>query len=579
MFQLKWLWKYMGKKRHLLLIGLIISAVTSSMLIVNPMLSQMLIDDVVTPQDPTLLIPILITMVCVQLLRTSLRYLMIVLIEKNSQEALDGLRKKMFHVIEHEDYKFFGKIRTGDLMTRMTNDLDLIRHATAWIFHSVVDAVVIFTVTIIFFFTVNVTLTLCLFAVTPAIFLITYFFSKIIRPMYVRLRQKLSALNTVAQENIEGNRVVKAFAREEFEKEKFEEKNEEYREHNLKAAYVGVKFQPFIDFLSQALTVITIMVGGMLMINGELTAGEMLAFTSLTWALANPLKTLGTIINDSQRFFASANMIIEIFYSEPSIVDRKNAIVSTDRVKGNIEFKNVDFAIGKNQIMEDINFSVKAGQTLGVMGSTGSGKTTLVNLLMRMYEAKGGEVMVDGRNVNEYTLSYLRSSMGIAMQDVFLFSDDIDGNIAYGNSDMLHDEVEKFAKYADAHGFIQKMNDGYGTIIGERGVGLSGGQKQRISLARALAMRPSILILDDTTSAVDMETEQYIQDQLKNLDFNCTKIIIAQRVSSVQEADQIIVLDEGRIIESGKHEELIKSNGFYHKVWALQNNIDEGGAK
>lgn len=577
MFELKWLWKYMGKKRKLFVIALILSAFTSSMLIINPMLSQRLIDDVITPQDPTWLLPILGAMMVVQVTRLGLRYLMIVLLEKNSQQMYDDVRCRMYDVIQKEDYKFFGKMRTGDLMTRMTNDLDLVRHATSWIAYVAVDSIVIFVVTISFFLTINWKMTLCLMAITPFIFIITVCFSKIIRPMFVRLRSKLSDLNTVAQENIEGNRVVKAFAREDYEKEQFEEKNEDYRKTNLKTTYVGVKFQPFIDFLSQVLTVITVLVGGIFMINGEMTAGEMLAFSSLTWALANPLRTLGMLINDTQRFFASCDMIIEIFYSEPSIVDRKNAETPKERLKGEVEFKNVSFSIGKNTIVEDINFHIEPGKTLGIMGTTGSGKTSITNLLMRFYEPQAGEILLDGKNVNQYTLSGLRKSMGIAMQDVFLFSDTVDGNIAYGTPDMSHEEVVKFAKHADVDSFIHKMSDGYDTLIGERGVGLSGGQKQRISLARALAVKPSVLILDDTTSAVDMETEQYIQDQLRHLEFPCTKIIIAQRVSSVQDADEIIIMDEGRITERGTHQELIAKNGFYHHIWALQNSIDEEG--
>ncbi|MFI3206744.1 MAG: ABC transporter ATP-binding protein [Clostridia bacterium] len=577
MFQLKWMWKYMGKKRHYFVIGLIIACVTSVASFISPMLSQRLIDEVITPENPDPLVPILLTLIGVQLARTSLRYLMIVLVEQNSQEMYDGLRKRLFHVIQNEDYKFFRKMRTGDLMTRMTNDLDLVRHGAAWIAHSTIDAVVLFTTTMIFFFTIHVEMTLWLCIVTPGIFFITYFFSKIIKPMYVKVRRRLSELNTVAQENIEGNRVVKAFAREEFEKERFKEKNEEFRQMNLKATYVAVKFQPFIDFLSQCLTVITILVGGIFMINGEITAGNLLAISTMTWALATPLKMLGTILNDTQRFFASANMIIEVFYAEPSIVNRKNAIAPKERAKGEVEFKNVDFTINRNPILKDISFHIKPGETLGIMGTTGSGKTSIVSTLLRFYEPQSGEVSLDGKNIQDYTLSYLRNSLGVAFQDVFLFSDSVDMNIAYNNPEIPVEDVYKFAKIADADSFIKKMDDGYDTIVGERGVGLSGGQRQRISLARALAVKPSVLVLDDTTSAVDSETEQYIQEQIKNLDFECSKIIIAQRVSSIQHAKEIIILDKGEIIERGTHSQLLAKKGFYYHIWALQNNVEEGG--
>ena len=460
-------------------------------------------------------------------------------------------------------------------MTRMTNDLDMIRHSLAWISYMSVDSIIIFLVTLIYLFTVNWKLTLCLAAITPFILIITRVFSKIIHPMYVTLRARLSSLNTVAQENIEGNRVVKAFAREEFEKQKFDEKNQEFRESNLKATYVGVKFTPVIDLLSQSLTVITLLAGGIFMMNGELTAGEMMAFSSLTWALANPLKNLAMIINDIQRFSASSSMIIEIFYAQPTIVDHAAAKEPDHRLHGEISFDHVNLKASGHTILEDIDIHVPAGHTLGVMGTTGSGKTSLVNLLNRFYDVSSGSVSIDGIDVREIPLNSLRRSVSMAMQDVFLFSDTVEGNIAYGDTSMTFDEVRACAKAADADGFINRMQDGYDTLIGERGVGLSGGQRQRISLARAIAMKPSVLILDDTTSAVDMETEKYIQHQLRNLPFPCTKVMIAQKVSSVQDADEIIILDEGKIIERGTHEELLEKRGYYYGIWALQNSIEE----
>lgn len=567
----------MGSKRKLFVVGLILSAVTSAMLVVNPRLSQMLIDNVVTPQDTTLLLPILGAMFLVQIVRLTLRYLMVVCLEKNSQTMIDDVRRQMFKVIQEQDYHFLGRFRTGDLMTRMTNDLDLLRHCTAWISYMTVDSIVIFLVTFIFLLSVNVKLTLCLVVITPIIMIITRMFSKIIHPMFIQVRNKLSMLNTVAQENIAGNRVVKAFAAEEFEKEKFEERNEEFRDINLKTTYVSVKFSPLISLLSQSLTITTLLVGGIFMINGELTPGEMLLFNSLTWALSNPLTNLAMIINDIQRFFASCQMVMEIFYAQPSIIDRSAARALPDRCEGDVEFRNVSFQIDGNVILDDISFHIKPGQTLGIMGPTGSGKTSVVNMLERFYEPTSGEVLLDGENIQNMYLSDLHRTVNPAMQDVFLFSDTVEGNIAYGAENISFEDVQKFARIADADGFIKKMEEGYDTLIGERGVGLSGGQRQRISLARALAMRPSVLVLDDTTSAVDMETEQYIQDQLRHLDFLCTKVVVAQRTSSVQDADWIIILDEGKIREQGTHAQLLENRGYYYHIWALQNNVDEGG--
>ena len=576
MFRIKWLWKYMGEKRNLFVIAMVLSAVTSAILVVNPMLSQKLIDDVITPQNTSMLLPLLGLMMVVQMVRLILRYVMVVLLEKSSQCTFNGLRRKMFNVLQNEDARYFHSIRTGDLMTRMTNDLDLIRHAIAWISYSTVDSIVTFAAALIYLGCVNVELMLCLAAITPFILIVTRFFSKVIHPMFVQLRQKLSSLNTVAQENIEGNRVVKAFAREDYENQKFEEKNEDYRKMNLKTAYVGAKFNPIIDLLSQSLTVTTLLVGGIFMMQGKITAGEILAFSSLTWALANPLRNLGMLINDVQRFFASCQMIIEIFYAQPTIADRYMARDPGVRPQGDVEYRNVTLTIDGAAILDNISFHVKPGQTLGIIGTTGSGKTTLVGMLTRINDPTSGDVLLDGEPVQSYMLQALRRHIGVAMQDVFLFSDTVDSNIAYGDPDMPFEDVQKYARTADADEFIRKMEDGYDTLVGERGVGLSGGQKQRISLARALAIRPAVLILDDTTSAVDMETEKYLQEQLRNLDFPCTKIIIAQRVSSIEDADLILVLDHGKIVESGTHRELLKNKGFYRHIWAIQNSKEEG---
>ena len=576
MFRIKWLWKYMGEKRNLFVVAMVLSAVTSAMLVINPMLSQKLIDEVITPQNTDLLLPILGAMLAVQLARLTMRYTMIVLLEKSSQCTFNGLRRKMYDVLQNEDARFYHGIRTGDLMTRMTNDLDLVRHAIAWISYVTVDSIVVFLAALIYLGSVNIELMLCLAAITPFILLITRFFSRIIHPMFVMLRQKLSSLNTVAQENIEGNRVVKAFAREEYENQKFEEKNEDYRQMNLKTTYVGVKFHPLIDLLSQSLTVTTLLVGGIFMIQGKLTAGEILAFSSLTWALANPLRNLGMLINDIQRFFASCQMIIEIFYAQPSIADRYQAKDPGKRPEGDVEFRDVSLKIDGTMILDDISFHIKPGQTLGIIGTTGSGKTTLTGMLTRINDPTSGEVLLDGEPVQSYTLQALRRYIGVAMQDVFLFSDTVDANIAYGRPDMPFEEVQDYARRAGADEFIRRMEEGYDTLVGERGVGLSGGQKQRLSLARALAIRPSVLILDDTTSAVDMETEKYLQEQLRQLDFPCTKIIIAQRISSIEDADLILVLDGGKIIERGTHHELLRHKGFYRHIWAIQNSKEEG---
>ena len=316
------------------------------------------------------------------------------------------------------------------------------------------------------------------------------------------------------------------------------------------------------------------------LIMGRISIGTFALFNSLCWTLTNPMSTLGMLINDLQRFFASASKIVELYYARSTIVTRQDAVKKEGRVQGAVKFDHVTLKRNGTEVLHDINLDIKPGETIAIMGPTGCGKTSLISLIPRFSDVSGGTVSVDGTPVGMYDLKKLRGSVGIATQDVFLFSDTVDGNIAYGDPEMSEDDVKRFAKIACVD-FVDKLPEGFDTVIGERGTGLSGGQKQRIALARALAIKPSILILDDTTSAVDMETEKYIQDQLAHLDFDCTKIIVAQRISTTKRADRIVILDKGRVVDVGTHEELISRPGYYREVYELQNGIageKKGGA-
>lgn len=588
-FQIKWVWQNLKGKRLHFVIAMIISAVTSAAAIVNPKISQIIVDDVivgvknsagVVVHHKEMLIGLLAAMVGVQLAVQSLRYLMVVLLEKSSQFMVIKIKEKLYDNLQNLDMGFYGKFRTGDLMTRLTGDLDLVRHFCAWISYSVVDSVILFTVTISFLFTVNWQLAFALLATAPIIFAVTYIFSKKIGPVFVTLREKLSQLNTCAQENIQGNRVVKAFNRQNFEIEKFGEKNRDFKNINLKAAYTWQKFYPVLEFLAQALSIIIILIGGLLIIKGKLTFGELTIFMTLDWALANPMRNLGMLLNDIQRFFASANKIIELYYAHPAITDLPGAADVKGPAKGGVTFEHVTFKFEKETILDDVSFDIKPGETIGIIGPTGSGKTTIANLIMRFHDVAGGSVKYDGIDVKRYKLACLRSSIAMATQDVFLYSDTVDGNIAYNDPDMSTDAVLRYAEAACCGEFINAMPEGYDTIIGERGVGLSGGQRQRLALARALAKEPALLILDDTTSAVDMETEKTIQENLRNLPFNCTKIIIAQRISSIKDADRILVLRHHKIEEEGSHSELLARHGYYYSINKLQKDgfdtLEEG---
>ena len=574
MQQIKWLWSIMDKSYHKWhILALCISAVTSVMLLINPSLTAVLVDEVIVGGNTEPLIRILMMMLIFKVLREGMRYFMVITLERTSQNTVYNLRTRLFTKLQHQDMRFFDRNRTGDLMTRMSADVDWCRHFLSYLDYVAMDSVVMFLSTSIYFFFVSWRLALILVCVTPLLMIITKVYSGRVRPLFVDMRDKLSDMNTAAQENIAGNRVVKAFAREEHEKDVFDCRSAAFRDANLDINKLWLSFYPAIEVLANAMTLITVFIGGLFMIQGNLSAGGLSIFTSLSWALSNPMRNLGNLLNDWQRFSTCATKVMQLDLSRPAIVDGESTIPH-DRVQGRVEFRNVSFAYDGQNVLSDVSFTAEPGQTIAIMGPTGSGKTTVIQLLARFYDVQKGEILVDGCNVRQWKLQELRHGIGTAIQDVFLFSDTVEGNVAFGNQELTLDEVRDFARRADADGFIEKLPDGYDTIIGERGVGLSGGQRQRIALARALAMRPGILIMDDTTSAVDMETEQYIQRQLRELPYDCTKIIIAQRISSVKDADQILILRDGQITERGTHAELLRQKGYYYQTYCLQNGID-----
>ncbi len=576
----KWLWENMEGVRIIYIIGILGTVLYNVLQLTVPYISQKIIDMFLTGENAAqnmiekrdVFFQLVIAMVIMTFFRTLVVYLVCMDVEHVSQKMLYRIRNYLFNKIERQDMNFYNKYRTGDLMTRVTGDLDAVRHMIAWVIRTVVESFSLLLATAVYFFIMDWRLTICMFAIAPLLFYVIVKFRDSVAPKHKELREKLAEMNTAAQENISGNRVVKAFAREDYEIERFEVCNKDYCETNKKTAKTWLKYYPYIESFANLMPVVLLTVGGLFIIKKQITMGEYVAFSGLIWAIANPMRQLGNIMNEFQRFSAAADKVMEIYYSEPEIVDKEDALDKPERFDGKVEFKHVSFQYsdGKLPVLHDVSFVANPGETIAIMGETGCGKTSLIQLIPRFYEPTEGEVLVDGINVSDLKLQQLRKNIGLATQDVLLYSDTIDGNIAYGDPHIKQEEVVKFAKYSAASDFIAKMPEGYDTIVGERGVGLSGGQKQRISLARALAVRPSILILDDTTSAVDLETEKQIQHSLNELDFPCTKIIIAQRISTTKWADKILVLKDGRIEESGTHDELIAKHGYYYSIVALQ---------
>lgn len=566
---IRWFLSFLKKYRVRMIVGLILVFITALLVLINPQISGMIVDEVIEGQHYEKLGILLLIMIGVTLVRSLLRFTFLMCFESSSQGLVYDMREEAYRKLMKEDFNFFNKNRTGDLMSRQTGDMDAVRHMVSHVIYFSFENILVFLMALVMIFSVNVKMALCMLIVLPFTLAVTLSQRRHIKPAFDRVRDCFSSLNAFAQETIAGNRVVKAFAKEDYELEKFDRENDGYRDAQLNAASIWMKYIPMFEILSQCLTIILMIMGGFMVIDGEMTIGNMVTVNGYLWILNSPLRQAGWIINDLQRFLTAIEKIYKVYTTEPDIKQPEH-VVEKRKLKGSVTFDHVNYYTNDDTVLKDISFHVEPGQTVGIIGATGSGKSSLINLICRFYDVNQGRVLVDDIDVRNLNLQTLRGNIGIAMQDVFLFSDTIEGNIAYGNPDCTFEQVQAAAKIANADEFIREMPEGYDTIIGERGVGLSGGQKQRISLARAILKDPSIIILDDTTSAIDMETESMIQNELKKISDERTVFIIAHRISSIIHADQILVLDNGRLVERGTHEQLLAKKGYYSTVFHHQ---------
>lgn len=566
---IRWFLSFLKKYRVRMIVGLILVFITALLVLINPQISGMIVDEVIEGQHYEKLGILLLIMIGVTLVRSLLRFTFLMCFESSSQGLVYDMREEAYRKLMKEDFNFFNKNRTGDLMSRQTGDMDAVRHMVSHVIYFSFENILVFLMALVMIFSVNVKMALCMLIVLPFTLAVTLSQRRHIKPAFDRVRDCFSSLNAFAQETIAGNRVVKAFAKEDYELEKFDRENDGYRDAQLNAASIWMKYIPMFEILSQCLTIILMVMGGFMVIDGEMTIGNMVTVNGYLWMLNSPLRQAGWIINDLQRFLTAIEKIYKVYTTEPDIKQPEH-VVEKRKLKGSVTFDHVNYYTNDDTVLKDISFHVEPGQTVGIIGATGSGKSSLINLICRFYDVNQGRVLVDDIDVRNLNLQTLRGNIGIAMQDVFLFSDTIEGNIAYGNPDCTFEQVQAAAKIANADEFIREMPEGYDTIIGERGVGLSGGQKQRISLARAILKDPSIIILDDTTSAIDMETESMIQNELKKISDERTVFIIAHRISSIIHADQILVLDNGRLVERGTHEQLLAKKGYYSTVFHHQ---------
>ncbi|GHU95292.1 ABC transporter ATP-binding protein [Clostridia bacterium] len=565
----KWVFGWIGRQRWRVVVSCVLLLLGVGLMMVEPFIFKSIVDDVIMKGEYERLLPLLLAALGFVLANLTVKYVNTIFWEISSQEIVYGLRSELFKRIMAQPQKFFRENTSGDLITKCTGDVDMVRHFICWVIPSAVESAFMIITVLVIFLAISPVYALCLFVLTPITAILAYLLGRKIRPAHNEVREQRAALSTVVNENISGTRVVKAFVREDFEMNKFMKENHGYRDSQLKVNAVWLKYNPFIEGVSQVLNAVNLVVGGVLVILTPLTLGEMQIFMALAWALNQPMINMSMIINDAQRFFAACEKLMYLYYRHNDIASPEKP-AKVDEVRGGIRFDDVSLTLNGAKILHGIDLEIKPGQTVGFMGPTGSGKTMLASLIPRFADVSRGSVTVDGIDVRKYELTQLRGAVGLTMQDVFLFSASVENNVAYGKPDAPIEEIVAASVAADADSFVSKMQEGYSTIVGERGTGLSGGQKQRISLARALLPSPPILILDDTTSAVDMETEQYIQAQLKALPKRSTTLIIAQRVSSIKHADMIYIMDGGRIAERGTHDELMKLKGYYYETCILQ---------
>lgn len=543
---------------------------------VSPQLTRHIIDDVIGNGDFSLLKWLLLGMLGIGIGRGVCGYIKEFTFDYLGAKISSEMRKDVFHHLQKLSADFYDKNNTGELMARVKDDIDHIWDGLTFVGFLSIEVVVHTTLVLTCMYRLNWKLAIIptltvFFCGTLAIFL-----EQKLDSVYEGISEENAKLNTVAEENLAGVRTVKAFSREKFEIQKFLSHNKRYYELNMEQSRVFTKYQPIFTLITKLLPLVTLLTGGYLAIQGEMSLGDLSAFIQYSMNIVWPMEMLGWITNSLSYAIASNKKLRKIYAKTPEITEPENP-VRLSEVKGQVTFSHVSFKRSDSEILKDICFTVPAGKTLGIMGATGSGKTSVIQLLQRLYDCTEGEILLDNANIKMLSLKQLRGAISVVMQDIFLFSDTVKDNISLGRQDKLSDEqVVAAARAAVADEFVSQLENRYDTVIGERGVGLSGGQKQRISIARAFAKKSPVLILDDATSALDMETEHKIQETL-NMLTDTTKLIIAHRISAVRNADEIIFLKEGTIAERGTHEELLSQKGLYYETYLAQyGNCPEG---
>lgn len=560
---------YVLKYKLLLIIPTVAMICVIAVDTVNPYLTKLIIDRVIIGKETSLLKLLIGFMIGITIIKAIFGYAKEYLFDVLSSKVAEDIKNDVFNHIQSLEFSYFDKMNTGELMSRIGEDVDNIWRTIGFGLRLFVENIFYFVLSSIVLFSLNWKLALaCISIMAPIGYIAIKLENKILQS-YEKISDQAAVINTTAQENIAGVRLVKAFAREKHEILKFLKMNRANYDLNMEQATSLGNYYPPIELLTNFSIVIMIIFGGVLVIGKSMSIGTLVAFSQYIWSLIWPMRMLGWLTNMLAQNKASSKKIFDILDIKPAIQTPINA-VKPKSIQGDIAFNNVSFKYNEETVLHDINLNIPAGSTVAVMGGTGSGKSTLLHLIGRYYDVSEGEVKVDGINVKDIDLKALRTHMSAIPEDTFLFSDSIEENIKFGKRDASDEEVIKACNIACCYDFITEFEEGFNTLVGERGIGLSGGQKQRISIARALVRDASILILDDATSALDMDTEYNLLKNLNERTKQCTTFIIAHRISAVKNADKIIFLENGTILEQGTHDELLKLKGRYYEIYCEQ---------
>ncbi len=550
--------------------GYVLLMIINGLRMVNPQLIRWIVDRGIGEKDSEFLTWSVLTLLGLTLLSGVLSYFQGSWVETGSQNVAYDLRNQLYTKLSELSFAYHDRTEAGQLLARAMQDVDRIRFLDGRATMRLLESAIMLVVTIIVLMSMNTRLALLSILSLPLLVFHAYRYSSTLRPLWRTMQDQMSLLTTRVEQNLRGARIVKGFAQEDAEVKRFTEQNDIWFNLSREASKIRAINNPLVTLIANVSTVFIIWYGGRLVAGGELTLGELVAFTSYMGQLAGPVRMLGRMVPFIAQAIACGERIFEILDAESDVKESPDAVQLPD-VVGRVRFDDVSFAyFGRRKVLSDITFEAESGQIIALMGATGSGKSTVTNLIPRFYDASQGTITIDGIDIRDVTLNSLREQIGIVLQETTLFAASVRENIAFGKPGSTDEEVFEAAKSAQAHDFIMEMPDGYETKVGERGSTLSGGQKQRVAIARALLKDPRILILDDAMSSVDTETERLIQQALERLMKGRTSFVIAQRLSTVRMADQILVMERGRIIDRGTHNDLLRTSGLYGEIYRQQ---------